>query len=469
MTESDSRGQLLRVIDRLAEGASWTTPRGDSDALVWQAAQQCHAYHRRANPAYRERCEHEGIDGSLAREQLPLLVFPEEIWKGYSECVLDDGSKLGVFCERRPDALVNYLNRYLAQPLKLDGLARDYVRGTNLRGGLDRLRADLVKSQDVHLMTSSGTTGSALSLIPVDKTSSAIHYRTNWMLFDAMTDLPGYGPINPETDFFLACAPEFGSMLMSVGARNYASKFSEERRVFTIKAHAYSRELRWRGGAYNGFSGRLLRLSMGPALRVGGKAIARRTFVNTLDGLRRAEASGRRTMFIINQWMFWGMLGRMERMLEDDVRAGRRQAGDPLFWLAPGSLVLCGGGNKSGMDIPEEVVLEKLHRVVGGIARVVDGYGKSEWIGGSFRCERGNYHLDPQVISFQVDGYLAMFDPRETSRVPGQLTGDKIDAVHEEPCPCGRPSRFFRHVARDVEARGAKGCAAALREYVVRK
>jgi len=469
MEERDTQGQQLQAIEQLAERASWSTPRAESDPLVWQAVQACHAFHRARNPAYRERCAREDVGPSVTREQLRLLVFPEEIWKGYSESVLEDGSKLGVFCERRPDALVHYLNRYLAQPLRLDGLADDYMRGTNLRGGLDRLREDFVKSQGVQLMTSSGTTGSALSLIPVDKTTGAMLYRTVWQLVDTMTDLPGYGPINPETDFFLACAPESGSMFMSVGIHCLASKFPEGRRVFTIKARAHTRELRWRCGAYHGTDGALLRLAMAPLLRLGGKAVARRTFVNTLDGLRRAEASGRRTMLFFNQWMFWGMLCRMEQMLEAEVQAGRRKAGEPLFRLAPGSVVLCGGGNKSGLDIPEEELLKKLHRVIGGIGGVVDAYGKAEWIGGSFRCQHGNYHLDPQVVPFRLDGYLAIYDPRETSHVPAQLTGDKIDAVHEEPCPCGRPTRFTRHIVRDVEARGAKGCAAALREYVVKK
>ena len=463
--------QLKQRLDTAIEdvfiNATWKTPRQQADASVWQAVQACHALHRAANAAYRQRCEREGIGAAIEPSQLPLVVFPEEIWKGYSESELPGGEKLGVFCERDVPRLFDYLNQYLVDPLRLEGVQRDYSAGTNFKGGLDRLRSDLLASQGVLLLTSSGTTGSALSLIPVERKSRDIRNRAIRMAFDEMTDIPGFGPIDPGRDYVITYGPEDGSMVMIVGMRDFMQSFGE-RAALTIPARVYTRELRWRAGVFSGAAAPLLSAVFAPLMGAGGKVTARKGMENTLAILKKAEASGLRILIFANQWMIYKTLQHMESLLAEEIRQGVKKPGDPYIRLAPGSVVVSGGGNKSTLTVPEVEVLALLHRVVGGVDRTIDGYGKAESMICTYRCAQGSYHLDPQMTFFKVDGYLAFFDPREPNKVPAQITGDLIDDIYETPCACGSPTRYFKTIQRDSQNRGSKGCAAALQEYAYR-
>jgi hypothetical protein len=338
---------------------------------------------------------------------------------------------------------------------------------TNLRGGLDQLRADLLKSQEVLLLTSSGTSGSALSLIPIDARSYEMRKRCNRLSFDLFSDVPGYGPIVPEHDCLIAYAPRAGSMLMIVAMQDYANKFNE-RKFLTIPASVYTRELRWRAGMYAGFSGKLLKILMKPLQVMGGKRTAQMGLTNTIAALKKAEALGVRALVFSNQWMIYKALLKMQSLLEAEIQQGLKQPGEPFVKLAPGSAFFSSGGNKSGLDIPSEEVIALIHKLIGGLDKTRDGYGKSEAIINTLGCQYGNYHLDPYAVFFKIDGYMAFFDPRETGKVPAQITGDLVDDLCYEPCPCGMPTGYYKFLRRDNEKRGSKGCAAALQEYAYR-
>ncbi len=461
------RSTLDRAQARLWSEVGWETPREKADPIIWEAVQACHAFHREATPAYRDRCIREGIGSTIQRGQLPLVVFPEEIWKGYSQLPMENGKKMGVFCEKDVPRLIDYLNQYISTPLSTNGLADSYLSQTNLVGGLDRLRNDLYKSQGVQLLTSSGTTGSAISLIPVDQQSYDDRVRINRMTFDLFTDVPGYGPIVPERDTLVSYSPEDGSMLMSVAMKDYAKNFGD-RKFITIPARIFTRQLRWRAGVFTGPTGKLLSLVMKPAMSIGGKRIARQGLENTIAALRKAEALGQRTLIFANVWMGYKMFRYMEAQLEEEIRSGHKKPGDHYINLPPGSVMLNAGGNKSGLQISEEEIILLVHKVIGGLDKIATGYSKAESMISVITCPMGCYHLDPHMVFFKVDGYLAFFDPRETYKVPAQITGDLIDDLSYRPCPCGMPSGYFHTISRDVAHRGSKGCAAALQEYAYR-
>jgi hypothetical protein len=458
------KDSLLTEIDRMWQELSWGIPREEADRQRFEAIQACHRLHRAANPAYRDRCEREGIGERLEPDQFATLCFPEEIYKGYAEKVRANGEKLGIFCERDVPLLLEHLNYYLVEPITMDGLAGSYIRGTNIKGGLDLLREDLRKSQDIILFTSSGTSGTMLSLIPLDRESYDMIVRAHRVMFDIISTTDGYGPISPDEHFLVAHTIDEGSMLMSVTLKAYASQFGD-RGIMTLPARVQTRELRWRGGKYYGPGGKLLGLVLKPLLALGGKGTARKGVENLVAGLKRAEELGLRTEIFGNPWLLLNALRQIEAMLEAEIAAGNKQPGDHFVDLAPGSVVVFGGGNKSGSDVTEEDIAALMRRLIGGIDKVSDGYGQSESYCVAVRCAEGNYHFGPHIEVFMIDQYLAYYDPRQTNRIPSIVTGDIIDGLHEEPCACGDTSRYFRYIHRDDENRGSKGCAAALAEY----
>jgi hypothetical protein len=455
---------LAEKIAVLWQEVSWATPREKADRLRNKAIQSCHALHRAANPAYRERCAREQISERLELAQLPAVVFPEEIYKAYGEKTRPDGRSLGPFCEQDVPLLLEHLNHYLVHPITMEGLAENYMPFTNIRGGLDRLRADLLSAQGVSLVTSSGTTGSAFSLIPLDKTSFEMLLRANGRTLDEASRVPGYGSVDPDKHCIVGHFPRKGSMALALAFEFQARRFGE-RAFMAIPTNVQTRELRWRAGGYAGLSGQVLKLIMKPFLTAGGRQIARKGWENLLAGLQKAEELGLRTAVVGNAWMAYKALKRMESLLQAEIERGRRQPGDPLIKLAPGSVLIFGGGNKSGLNVPEEEIIALFHKLVGGLDRVSDIYSQAEGFGTAIRCQEGNYHVDPHVEYFVLDSYLAHFDPRQTNRVPAIVSGDVVDAICEVPCPCGAPTRYFRRVQRDDQNRGSKGCAAALAEY----
>ncbi len=458
------RSTLQTKMEQLWNDVSIITDRETADRVRWEAIQACHAWHRAVTPAYRERCEREGIGKRLERSQLSAVALPEEIFKAYAQAELPNGEKLGAFCERNVPLLIEKMSYYLSQPITMEGLQENYMSRTNIQGGLDRLRADLHAKQGVYLLTSSGTGGSAFALIPCGRELLETTAKANHRMFDLITYIPEYGPIDPKAGCLVGYAPREGSMMMSFGLKLYADLY-EERAFFAIPARVQSRELRWRAGAFAGTSGKVLQALMKPLLKFGGKRTSAKGAENFIAGLKEAEALGLRTLVFANPWMALNGLARMEAVLAEEVAQGKKQAGEPLVTLAPGSVLLMAGGNKAGSDIPAETIVARFHRLIGGITKTLDAYGQSESLSGAIQCAEGNYHFDSHMEFFIVDGYLAYYDPRQFYRVPGLLTGDNVDAIYEEPCACGNPARYFKHIARDNANRGSKGCAAALAEY----
>lgn len=464
-TATRLKANLDKCIGNLWERAGWRTPRKETDALRYEAIALCHAYHREANPAYRDRCEREEYGSEYSKKMLHGLVFPEEIYKGYAYRLRQNGKILGVFCEVDTHLLVEYLNYYLINPIKLNGVRKNYRKGTNLKGGLDQFRHDILQSQNIYIATSSGSTGSSLSLIPVDPETFATYIRVQMSLFHEVTNCEGHGPLDPEKGFLLSFTPRKASMMMSIGIDALAKRFGD-RAVMSIPAKVETRELRWQQGVFNGVTGKLLKLMFTPFMTRGGETMIKKSFSNALNGLHTAEKQKLRTGIFTNPWMSLNSLRKLESLLENEIREGRKKPGEPLISLHPGSLLMYGGGNKTGLNIPEQTITARFKKIISGIDKVVDVYAQAESLGMAMRCIEGNYHLDPHVEYFIADSYLARFDPREMNRVPVIITGDQVDEIHNTPCACGITTRYFKKIKRDDINRGSKGCAAVLADYM---
>ena len=460
MTHQHLKHALADKVEQLWQDVTWQTDREKADLIRRQAVNSCHALHRVANPAYRARCARERIDEHLDPTQLPAVALPEEIYKAYSQRARTDGTKLGIFCERDVPLLLEHLNQYLVNPIRMDGLDASYLRGTNTRGGLDQLKEDLYSSQEILLVTSSGTTGGAFSLIPLDSESFSMLVRANERTLQEASTVPGYGPIDPVNHCMVGYLPK-GPMAMAIAFEHQVERFGD-RGFLTIPTTVTIRDLRWRLGLFTGASGMVMGPMIKPLLQIGGQQMRRKSIENTICVLKTAQKLGLRTLVVANLWTAHSMLKRMEELLAKEGPSGN---GGHYINLAPGSVLAGGGGNKSGLDIPEAEIIGLFRKLVGGIDKESDIYSQAEGYGVAIRCGEGNYHLDPHVEYFMVESYLAYFDPRQTNRVPAIITGDMVDGIHEEPCPCGAPTRYFGAIKRDDMNRGSKGCAAALAEY----
>jgi hypothetical protein len=129
---------------------------------------------------------------------------------------------------------------------------------------------------------------------------------------------------------------------------------------------------------------------------------------------------------------------------EDGLKRGLRNV------FGPNSIVLTGGGPKNKVlpDNWREQAYEFL-----GTRRTYEFFGSSEVMGLCAKCEAGNYHLPPTLITFLLDketgnplpradgqtGRLALFDLLPATYWAGIVTGDKVTmGGWEQPCGCGR-------------------------------
>lgn len=91
-----------------------------------------------------------------------------------------------------------------------------------------------------------------------------------------------------------------------------------------------------------------------------------------------------------------------------------------------------------------------------GVKMLHESYAMSEVVSGShLKCEQGNYHFSHTAIPFLLDpetskplprqgrqtGRAAFFDLGRTS-IGGFITGDEVTIEWDQPCSCGRHSRY---------------------------
>ncbi|MNZ56059.1 hypothetical protein D3C78_739970 [compost metagenome] len=93
-----------------------------------------------------------------------------------------------------------------------------------------------------------------------------------------------------------------------------------------------------------------------------------------------------------------------------------------------------------------------------GVGVINESYAMSEVVSGShLRCEHGHYHFAHTAIPFLLDpetskplpregrqtGRAAFFDLGADVHWGGFITGDEITVEWDQPCACGRPSRYI--------------------------
>lgn len=145
-------------------------------------------------------------------------------------------------------------------------------------------------------------------------------------------------------------------------------------------------------------------------------------------------------------------IGGTWNLLHNMAKAGLERGLEGVFH--PDSYIATTGGAKG--VVPPENWREEVMRFM-GVKVLHESYAMSEVVSGShMRCEQGNYHLSPTAIAFLLDpetsqplprrgrqtGRAAFFDLGADIHWGGFITGDEVTIEWDEPCLCGRPSRY---------------------------
>ncbi len=121
--------------------------------------------------------------------------------------------------------------------------------------------------------------------------------------------------------------------------------------------------------------------------------------------------------------------------------------------FAPDSFVQTTGGAK-GIVQPDGWQ-DDVRRFT-GVERLNEAYQMSEVLATHSQCEQGHFHFGHTAIPFVLDpetsrplpregrvtGRAAFFDLGAESRWGGFITGDEVTVEWDQPCACGRPSRY---------------------------
>jgi hypothetical protein len=176
-------------------------------------------------------------------------------------------------------------------------------------------------------------------------------------------------------------------------------------------------------------------------------------------------------------FVLWGGLPQTFALIEC-CRELRFEGGN----FNPEAIYLAGGGTK-GLALPEG--FQSQIETFFSSARRYNGYGMSETVTHSPRCEDGRYHVPPWLILMVVDelgetrrylpsgpvtGRAAYMDPVWDGHWGGTITGDWITADYGR-CVCGRPGPTVDDsVQRAKDVIGLEddkvSCAGAVDAYV---
>lgn len=190
-------------------------------------------------------------------------------------------------------------------------------------------------------------------------------------------------------------------------------------------------------------------------------------YARALDFLRQGAAAGRLLLV-------FGAPFQVKRLCERVAAAGRVE-------LAPGSLVVTGGGWKSfgGEQLPRAELLRLVRESLDvDAARCIDAYSTSE-LNCTFRtCSEGRYHVPPLIEPVVLDeallgfpgrpgqGLLAFLDPFAAS-YPGFVISGDLGSLDQGRCGCGLQGWFIDGEIRRAEGMEIRGCGGVLESISV--
>lgn len=421
-----------------------SVPRTEAEAIQLAAMNILLAQRRDEIPVLAKLADAQGIRGIASLDDMAPLLFQHNVYKSYPSAVLSN---------LRFGQLIKWLDRLTPYDIAgvdvsacdsidsfLDTLFAETPLDVGISSGTSGTMSFFPKTKADYRLCFNGLRVQVLQTFGEEPTDSALHDK-----FHVMTPLyrDGYGSVGRlgpycrevfalgDDDYYHTALPyKMSSDLMFLGAR--------------LRAAAAK--------------GDITRVDVPPAL------LARRDELERMQ----AEAPAQQTAFI--REMVKTLKGErviaigISNMFYEVAKWGLSEGVRDVF--GPGSRVMTGGGGK-GVTLPEgwdKAVMEFF-----GVDRLLNNYGMTEMTSLIVGCDHGHYHLPPWVTLFLLDpetgqplprtgsqtGRASFFDMTHDGTWGGVVTGDRVTAHWDTPCPCGRSTVYLENsIQRFSELQG---------------
>ena len=406
-------------------------PRAEVDALQLAGLQRRFSELRDQIPVLKKLADGDDIEHIDDVEDVLPLLFEHTVYKSYPPALLE-GNRF------------TQINRWLGRlvlPEVAEALAAADVAGCQ---GLDDYFAAIDRQVPaLRLGHSSGTSGT-ISFLPHSHVEADKHAQVRRLHVWNMT-----GPDTPQPELYVAY-PYFRYGYASQSRSNDSTVkhlLRGEEYFHAAYPGVLSSDMIYLGARIRAAQtkGTLDRLQISPAM-LARKQQHDQLLADMPAHLERffekvaQELNGKR-IFV---WGTWNLLHNM-------AKAGLARGLEGVF--APESYINTGGGAK-GLVQPEGWQDDLLRFT--GAKRLYELYAMTEILAAHFRCEHGNYHLGHTAIPYLLDpetskplpragrqtGRAAFYDLGANARWGGFITGDEITIEWDEPCVCGRTSRY---------------------------
>ena len=435
-TPLDRRVELLLTDPSALVGRSpeaWNNlPREEIDVLQLAALRQRFEQLRDRIPVVKKLAEAEGVDGIDDLHDVVPLLFEHTVYKSYPPSLLAKRN-------------FNQLNRWLARLVTPEVGAAILAADVSGCQGLDEWFEAMDKQvPQLRLAHTSGTSGTLSFLGMGTREFEKVMEIRRLVVFG------GPGPDAVDNDLHAIFPSYRWGYLSHLRASEFTIKVlldGKEDHFHAAYPATSSSDVQLLAAQIRAAhaKGTLDRLEISPELAAK-KAEYDRVQAEMPEYLPRffervvEELRGRR-VYVAATW----------NHLHNMAKAGLAQGLEGVF--APDSFVQTTGGAK-GVVQPEGWQ-DDVRRFT-GVSRLNEAYQMSEVLATHSQCEAGHFHfahtgipfvLDPETSrplprSGRVTGRAAFFDLGAELRWGGFITGDEITVEWDEPCPCGRPSRY---------------------------
>ena len=432
----EHRSRLLLTDPAALAGHSlqaWTQlPRAELDALQLAALQQRFGELRDRIPMLKKLADAQGIDRVERLDDIAPLLFEHTVYKSYPPSLLD----------KRQFASINKWLGKLVTPEIAEKLAAADVSGCE---GLDdwfqRMDQQVPELRMSHTSGTSGTVSFLPQSVSEWRKACAVRKLHIWGMEGADTPDPDLHTVYPyyrRGYLSHVRANDFLIEALLPGEANFHSAYPGTLSSDMLHLGAKIRAAHAKGT--------LDRLEISAAMKARKLAFDREqaAMPQHLAGFFEHMADELRGQRVY--------IGATWNLLHGMAKAGLERGLRDVF--AADSYITTTGGAK-GVVQPEGWRDDVLRFT--GAEVLHETYAMSETPSGSHaRCEHGHYHFAHTVIPYLLDpdtgkplprsgrrtGRAAFFDLGADTRWGGFITGDEVTVEWDQPCPCGRPSRW---------------------------
>ncbi|MCB2073552.1 MAG: hypothetical protein H6917_15225 [Novosphingobium sp.] len=444
--ERNALGWIANPLEHfgMSNTAIHSLPREEVEATQLAAMQILLERRRAQIPVLAKLADAQEIHALHAIDDMAPLLFEHKVYKSYP---------ISLLSKQRFDQLTQWLNRLTPYDLS----AVDVSQCDSIDGWLGKLRDET----PLDAATSSGTSGT-MSFFPKTKGDYRLCYEgLRVQVLQKFGDAPTDADLNEKLHVMTPTYRDGHSSLGSIGP--YCGEvFAKGDPDYLHIAFDYkhSADLAWLAARLNAAAakGDVTKVDVPEAL------LARR---GELERIRQ-ESPALQSAFI--RKMVKELNGErvlaigVSPLFHEVASSGLAEGVSNVF--GPGSRVLTGGGGK-GVVLPDD--WDETVKNFFGVDRLFNNYGMTEMTSLLIGCEHDHYHLPPWVVLFVLDpetgqpmprtgsrtGRAAFFDISHDGTWGGLITGDKITAEWDTPCPCGRSSAYVEEqIVRFSELQG---------------